>query len=80
MFIPMVINWKKIDASKQEAMELTLYRQLTGTLMYLASTRQDICFATNTLNQFMVDPRRAHCTATKHILRYLQGTVFSTIE
>jgi hypothetical protein len=29
----------------------------------------------NTLSQFMVEPRRAHWTAAKHILRYLRGIV-----
>jgi hypothetical protein len=71
----MVTNWKKIDASKQEAMDPTLYRQLIGSLMYLVNTRPDICFVVNTLSQFMVEPRRAHWTTTKHILRYLRGTI-----
>ena len=52
-----------------------MYRQLIGSLMYLANTRSDICFVVNTLNQFMVDPKRAHWTTTKHIMRYLQGIV-----
>ena len=43
--------------------------------MYLVNTRPDICYAVNTLNQFMVEPRRAHWAAAKHILIYLRGTV-----
>ena len=31
-------------------------------------------FAVNTLSQFMVEPRRVHWIAAKHILRYLAGT------
>ena len=42
--------------------------------MYLVNTRPDICYAVHTLNQFMVEPRRAHWPTTKHVLRYLQGT------
>jgi len=75
MSTPMVTNWKKIDASKQEAVHPTLYRQLIGSLMYLVNTRLDISFAMNTLSQFMVEPRRAHWTTTKNILRYVRGTV-----
>jgi hypothetical protein len=41
--------------------------------MYLVNNRPDICFVVNTLSQFMVQPRRAHWTAAKHILRYLRG-------
>jgi hypothetical protein len=43
--------------------------------MYLVNTRLDICFAINTLSQFMVEPREVHWVATKHMLRYLQGIV-----
>jgi hypothetical protein len=43
--------------------------------MYLVNTRPDICFAVNTLSQFMVESRRVHWVAVKHVLRYLHGTV-----
>jgi hypothetical protein len=43
--------------------------------MYLVNTRPDICFAVNTLSQFMVELRRVHWVAAKHVLRYLCGTV-----
>jgi hypothetical protein len=39
--------------------------------MYLVNTRLDICFVVNALNQFMVEPRRVHWVAAKHVLRYL---------
>eukprot|EP00253_Pinus_taeda_P002914 PITA_02914 len=35
----------------------------------------NICYAVNTLSQFMVEPKRAHWAAAKHVLRYIQGTV-----
>ena len=37
--------------------------------------RPDICFAVNTLSQFLTDPRHVHLIAAKHILRYMKGTV-----
>jgi hypothetical protein len=43
--------------------------------MYLVNTRLDICFAVNTLDQFMVESRRVHWVATKHVLRYMHGTI-----
>ena len=75
MSTPMITNWKKLHASDSSLVDPTLYRQLIGSLMYLVNTRPDICFAVNTLSQYMVEPRRVHWSAAKHVLRYLQGTV-----
>jgi hypothetical protein len=43
--------------------------------MYLMNTRPDICFAMNTLSQFLVEPRHVHLVATKHVMRYLKGAI-----
>jgi hypothetical protein len=43
--------------------------------MYLVKNRPYICFEVNTLSQFMVEPRHKHWVATKHVLRYLRGTL-----
>ena len=43
--------------------------------MYLTNTRPDICFAVNALSQFMCEPRQIHHIATKHVIRYLRGTM-----
>ena len=48
---------------------------MIGSLMYLTNTRPDICFAVNTLSQFLKDPRHGHLIAAKNILRYLRGTI-----
>ena len=42
--------------------------------MYLRNTRPNICFAVNTLSQFLTDLRQVHLVVAKHILRYLKGT------
>jgi hypothetical protein len=43
--------------------------------MYLTNTKPDICFSMNTLSQFLVEPRHVHLVATKHVMRYLKGTM-----
>ena len=48
---------------------------LNKSLMYLTNMRPAICFAVNTLSQFLTDPRHVHLIAAKHILRYLKGIV-----
>ena len=71
----MITNCNMIHALEFELVDPTLYHQLIGSLMYLVNTRSNICFAVNTLSQFMVEPGRVHWVAAKHILQYLQGTV-----
>jgi hypothetical protein len=58
-----------------ELIDATMYRQIIGSLMYLTNTRPDICFAMNTLNQFLVELRHVHLVAAKHVMRYLKGTL-----
>jgi len=72
---PMVANLKLLSDTSSDRVDATIYRQMIGSLMYLTNTRPDICFFVNTLNQYMVEPRRVHWIAAKHVLRYLKGTV-----
>ena len=44
--------------------------------MYLTKTRPDICFAINTLSQYMVNPGHIHLIGAKHVMRYLKGTLY----
>jgi len=72
---PMITNLKKLNSSESDKVNPTIYKQLIECLMYLTNTRNNICFVFNTLIQHMVDPRRVHWIATKHILRYLKGII-----
>eukprot|EP00253_Pinus_taeda_P021849 PITA_21849 len=71
MATPMITNWKKIDSSEDKDVDPTLYKQLIGSLMYLGNTRPYICYAVNTLSQFMVELKRAHWATAKHVLIYI---------
>jgi hypothetical protein len=75
MATPMVTNLKLLSDSSSDLVDPTMYRQLIRSLMYLVNTRPDICFAVNTLSQYMVEPRHVHLVAAKHVLRYLHGTI-----
>jgi hypothetical protein len=72
---PMVANLKLLCVTTSETVDATIYRKMIGSLMYLTNTRPDICFAVNTLSQYMVKPRHVHLIAEKHVMRYLKGTI-----
>ena len=71
----MVKNMKLLNDDSSERVDVTLYRQIIGSLMYLTNTRPSIYFAVNTLSQYMADPIHVHVVATNHVMRYLKGTL-----
>ncbi|KAL4022729.1 hypothetical protein IC575_016474 [Cucumis melo] len=55
--------------------DVSLYRQLVGSLIYLTVTRPDIAYAVHIVSQFMAAPRTIHFTVVLRILRYIKGTL-----
>jgi hypothetical protein len=51
MDTPMTIDIIKVGDSDYDPVDLSLYRQLVGSLMYLVNTQPNICFVVNTLSQ-----------------------------
>ena len=54
---PMASNLKLLCDASSESVDATIYRQMIRSLMYPTNTKPDICFAVNTLCQFLMDPR-----------------------
>ena len=75
MSTPLASNLKLLSDASSEKVNAPIYHQMIGSLMYLTNMRLDICFAMNTMSQFLTDPRHVHLIAAKHILRCLKGTV-----
>ena len=75
MSTPMELKLKLPCDASVETLDTTMYRQMIGSLMYLKNMRPDICFAVNTLIQFLTNLRHVQLIATNHILRYLKGIV-----
>jgi hypothetical protein len=75
MYTPMETKLKLLVDTSSELVDATLYRPIIGSLIYLTNTKPNICFAVNTLSQFLVEPRRVHLVAAKHVMRYLKGTL-----
>ena len=59
-------SYVKVDVSS--------YRGMIGSLLYLTSSRPDIMYATFLCARFQADPRDIHLIVVKRILRYLKGT------
>ena len=72
----MTTNLKLLSDTSSEIVDATLYRHMIGSLMYLTNTRLVICFAVNSLSQYMVEPRHVHLIATKHV----QGTIDNALR
>ncbi|XP_050938632.1 uncharacterized mitochondrial protein AtMg00810-like [Cucumis melo] len=55
--------------------DVSLYRQLVCSLIYLIVSRPDIAYAVHIVSQFMVAPRTIHFTTVLRILHYIKGTL-----
>ncbi|GJR09126.1 retrovirus-related pol polyprotein from transposon TNT 1-94 [Tanacetum coccineum] len=59
--------------------DLSFYRTIVGSLVYLTVTRPNISYAVHIMSQFVSAPTTVHWAAVLHILRYLRGTQFQTL-
>jgi hypothetical protein len=64
---PMVMDLKK----KNDEDSYEIDPPLIGSLMYLVNTRPDLCYAVNSLSQFMSQSTQTHGIAVKHVLGYI---------
>ncbi|KAJ4805895.1 Pol [Rhynchospora pubera] len=64
-----------IDADeKGKPMDITLYRGMIGSLLYLTASRPDIMYAVCLCARYQANPKESHHKAVKRILRYVKGT------
>ena len=50
MTTPMTTSLKLLNDDTSEAVDVTLYRKIIGSLMYLTNTRPNICFSLNSIS------------------------------
>ncbi|XP_042756580.1 uncharacterized mitochondrial protein AtMg00810-like [Lactuca sativa] len=55
--------------------DITLYRIMFGSLLYLTTSRPDIMFVVCNCASYQSNPREPHMTIVKNIFRYLKGTI-----
>ena len=58
-------NGKKVD--------VTLYKGMIGSLLYLTTSRLDIMLSMCLCTRYQANPKESHILAIKHIMRYLVG-------
>ena len=68
----MGLKLRKEDCNSN--VNLTLYKSMVGSLMYLTATRPDIMYAVSLISRFMETPKETHWQVAKRILRYVNGT------
>ena len=54
--------------------DLTLFKRLVGSLMYLTATRLDIMYVVRLISRIMESPKDSHWQVGKRILRYVART------
>ncbi|GJR30123.1 retrovirus-related pol polyprotein from transposon TNT 1-94 [Tanacetum coccineum] len=72
---PMVEKSKLDEDTQGKAVDLTYYRGMVGTLMYLTASRPDLIFVVCMCARYQAKPTEKHLHAVKRIFKYLRGTV-----
>ncbi|XP_071729078.1 secreted RxLR effector protein 161-like [Rutidosis leptorrhynchoides] len=71
---PLSVNHGITPKNTGAKVNLTLYRAIIGSLMYLTESRPDIMFATCLCARYQAQPNVNHMLTAKKIMRYLKGT------
>nr|GEX40524.1 hypothetical protein [Tanacetum cinerariifolium] len=71
-----MVEKSKLDKDKEgKVVDLSHYRGMFGTLLYLTASRPDLQFAICMCAQYQARPIENHLHTVKRIFRYLRGTV-----
>jgi len=66
----------KLDKDDQgKCVDIKLYRNMIGSLLYLTASRPDIMFSVCLCARFQSCPKESHLIAVKLIICYIKGTI-----
>ena len=71
---PMAANAKLTNNPSGESVDVTLYRNMIGCLLYLTASHPDIAFSVGVYSRFQSNPKVSHLNAAKRIIKYVNGT------
>ena len=73
--MPLDVN-VKLSAHAGDALKnVTMYRKIVGSLIYLMITRPDLSYTVGLESQFMQAPKKPHLDAVRRTLRYVRATL-----
>ena len=72
---PIEPNLKLENHGEEDKVDVTLFKQIVGSLRYMCNSRPDIGFAVGLVSRYMSEPRVSHMKAARRILRYLKGSI-----
>ncbi|KAH9649211.1 hypothetical protein KPL70_025897 [Citrus sinensis] len=72
---PMSTTIKLDKDEKGKEVDIKMYRDMIGSLLYLTANRPDIMFSVCLCARFQSCPKESHLLAVKRIFRYLSGTI-----
>ncbi|KAL7614124.1 hypothetical protein Lser_V15G08905 [Lactuca serriola] len=70
----MAVGTRLNPSLDEQTIDLTLYRSVIGSLLYLTASRPDIMFSVCNCARYQSNPREPHLTGVKNIFHYLKGT------
>jgi hypothetical protein len=66
----------KLSADEGDLVEdITMYRRIVESLIYMTNTRPNLSYAIGVVNQFMQTPQKPHLDVVRRILRYIKHTL-----
>jgi hypothetical protein len=76
VFTPLEMNARLTPLDGTPLSDVTFYRQLVGSLVYLTVTHPNIAHVVHVMSQFLAAPHSTHYAAVIHILRCIKSTIF----
>jgi hypothetical protein len=73
--IPVATNIRLGKDEAGKSVDISLYRAIIGSLLYLTASRPDIMHAVCLCARYQADPKESHYIAFKRILRYIKNTI-----
>ncbi|KAG7564434.1 Ribonuclease H-like superfamily [Arabidopsis suecica] len=72
---PMSTSLKLSRDENGTDVDVKTYRGMIGSLLYLTTSRPDLCLSVGVCARYQAKPKQSHLEAVKRILKYVRGTV-----